>query len=240
MIVVPVMLYGEDGMNFKTLAAAAVMALGGLSAPSFAAVILSGGGSPISVDATNPPGQDFLPELLGVTGGAGNSTLYSGDTTTPLSLIASGGDEIRLIFSLVAAESDFDNELLFNGSSVISENEFFDSVDFATGVLNGETFSVDVAFGTDIASLLTFRVSGGPATFDADTDHEFGIFADATQIGGLTTFYLGLDDNGNNEDDNHDDIIIRVEASIVPLPATGLLLLGGIGGLAFMRRRKQS
>lgn len=224
-------------MNFKTLTAAVAIVLGGMTAPSLAAVVLSDGGSPIEVDASNPPGQNFLTQLLGVTGGAGSSTLYSGDAATPLKLEASG--KVKLTFSLVAAESGFDNELLFGGAPIITETESNASVDFATGVLNGQTFSTVVSGSTDIASLLSFRVNGGPLIFDA-SDHEFGVFADKTQIGGLTRFYLGLDDDGNSSDDNHDDIIVRVEASIVPLPASGLLLLGGLGGLAFMRRRKTS
>jgi hypothetical protein len=38
--------------------------------------------------------------------------------------------------------------------------------------------------------------------------------------------------------DNHDDFLIRVNVAAVPLPAGGLLLIGALGGLAVLRRRK--
>ncbi|MEP1356287.1 MAG: VPLPA-CTERM sorting domain-containing protein [Tateyamaria sp.] len=36
------------------------------------------------------------------------------------------------------------------------------------------------------------------------------------------------------------DLVVAVQASVVPLPAGGLLLLGGLGGLAALRRRKKA
>ena len=58
------------------------------------------------------------------------------------------------------------------------------------------------------------------------------------------TLFLFFDDGGAGNDDNHDDLVVRLsigdgntDPSPVPLPATGLLLLGALGGMRMMKRR---
>lgn len=64
----------------------------------------------------------------------------------------------------------------------------------------------------------------------------FATFADLGNTRSGSVLYLFFDDDGANNDDNHDDLVIRISA--VPLPAGGLLLIGAVGGLALLRRRK--
>ncbi|WP_272491272.1 VPLPA-CTERM sorting domain-containing protein [Roseovarius autotrophicus] len=215
----------------KTFLAASALAIATSSVASAATVNLTSAEIGMAVDSIS--GQAFTSQLESV----GASTLFTGDPETPLQLIASG--PLRLTFSLVAAESGFNNALLFDGTTVIQENVSNESVDFATGILNGQTFSTVVGAG-DFASRLSFSIGDANSTmFSSDTGN-FGVFADTATLGALTRFYLALDDGGANDDGDFDDIIVRVDVSAVPLPAGGLLLLTALGGVAALRRRRKA
>lgn len=91
-------------------------------------------------------------------------------------------------------------------------------------------------------------VDGNTATYeellDADYDPQlsFSEFAgvDFSRIGALQFF---ISSTGTN--DSVDGAVTQIEVRAgdvapVPLPASGLLLLGGMGGLSFLRRRKKA
>ena len=65
----------------------------------------------------------------------------------------------------------------------------------------------------------------------------FGPGAEADTTG--TSLWLFFDDNGI-AGDNHDDLVVRLTISTVPLPASFLLLGGSLVGLTAMRRRRRS
>ncbi len=217
----------------KTYLAAATIALTTLGTAASAATLTAD--TTLGLAPGVPAGQDFVADLQA----AGVTDLYSGNTSIMIDR------EVRVTFTLVGAESTFDNTLIFDGTDIIKEG--IDSAEVAapdmlTGTLAGG-FGMDSYvtnfLGGDLASLLSFQINTAGPSFSA-VDDEFGVFVDSSTVGNLSTFFLALDDNGNDIDDNHDDIIVRVDLTAVPIPASGLLLLAGMGGLAAMRRRQKA
>lgn len=216
----------------KKYLAAATIALTTLGSAAGAATLTAD--TTLGLAPGQPAGQDFVTELQA----AGVTDLYSGNTSIMIDR------EVRVTFTLVGAESSFNNTLLFDGVDIIAEAIGAAQVatPMLTGLLDGGlglNQYVTNFTGGDLASLLSFQVNAAGPSFDA-TDHEFGVFADSSMINNLSVFFLALDDNGNDVDDNHDDIIVRVDLTAVPIPASGLLLLAGLGGLAAVRRRQKS
>lgn len=123
---------------------------------------------------------------------------------------------------------------IFNSGTAVNASQLFNNV--AAGML-------DFAFGINsgVASLFNGANpgSGGPSNFFVTFENEI---ASSGQIA-----YLFLDDSGS-ADDNHDDLVVRlaitngnISIAPIPLPAAGFLLIGGLGALAAVaRRRKQS
>jgi hypothetical protein len=106
----------------------------------------------------------------------------------------------------------------------------------------------------DILSSLEFKTNGPSSEGAANAaigEDGFGIFGTSDSTPNFFAnpngrLYFGYDDNGANEDDNHDDMIVSMEflllssAETVPEPAT-LAIWGlglGIAGLVRLRRRQ--
>jgi hypothetical protein len=131
----------------------------------------------------------------------------------------------RVTFTEVAAESGYNNGLEVSGLGSMSETN---------DVIDGEVLSGN--FSGSLMSVLKFFSNVGPSVTPGDEG--FSVFASGGSGGSFSSFFIAYDDR-NQVDDNHDDYIVRVDVSPVPLPAAGWMLIAGLVGIAAIKRRKK-
>jgi len=210
-------------MNKFSAILAGVSAMALPAAANASAVITFGATTPIPSPANN----FATPELSGL-----GLTRYA---TTGASIALDANAVLR--FDFLGSESGFNDT--FTAAGGVTYTEFTTFINnFGSPLLIGQAA---YAAGS-LAGLLTFTSSGPGATSGVGSDG-FGIFLGANQTSGtaVSTFYLGYDDQINNIDDNHDDMIIRVTVlPPVPEPATWMTMLLGFAAVGVgMRRRKR-
>ncbi|MEP3635608.1 MAG: hypothetical protein ABJM43_24005 [Paracoccaceae bacterium] len=223
-----------------TTASAALLALGtAASASTFS--LVGGTAGIIPGGATN----EVLIETFNLGGAAG----YFG---AQVELDAASDIEVAFF----GYEAGFTNEFSFGGTTTTTD-------DLELGV-NGNSQS---EFAADEASpLSSYTASGigaGLLDFSFLTDGNVpnptvnNLLGNPDNTGTNPNFFVSFgrdslaqsiflffDDGGAENDDNHDDLVVRLtigsgqtEPNPVPLPATGLLLLGALGGMRMMKRR---
>lgn len=180
----------------------------------------------ITFGATSPvPGNnDFQTELANL-----GLTLF---TTTGATLTL---DEPSLLtFEVLGTESGY-NDTFTAGSLSVTEYTSLANLFASPYLLGAENFGAG-----SLAGILNFSSSQGVNATVGDDG--FGIFLGANDFSGMLTnvFYIGYDDQVTGQDDNHDDLILRVTVSpAVPEPATWAMMLLGFGAAGFMLRRRR-
>lgn len=156
--------------------------------------------------------------------------------------LTGGPSDITVTFH--GREAEFDNMFLWNGVPIFS-NSSFENKAFSAAGFASQTFD-NVGSG-----LLPFSFStpsgdvpngSNPDNVNISLPNFFMSFADEDAISGPSVV-LWLDD-ANDIDDNHDDMVISFSGgnftTIIPLPASVLMLLAALGGLGLVSRRRSA
>lgn len=219
-------------MMTKFLASAVLVTALAVGAASAATLSITGGTSGLV------PGSTATNNALGPLGFGTSLAGYYGANIQ----LAGSGD---LKFELLGAEAGNTNTFTYSptGQSLTdigdgNPNGFFNPAGIGSfSVANVLAGLLQFSFSTSGGNLTVLNGANPNNTNPASAGiNFFATFADTVNSRAGSVLYLFFDDDGANNDDNHDDLVIRISA--VPVPAAGLLLVGALGGLAALRRRK--
>ena len=150
---------------------------------------------------------------------------------------ATSDDPFELTFEYLFKEADYNNGFLVNGTEIFNTATAQAGDTFTMTWYGGATL-LDFQFRPDGLTNVTNAGNdgGAPANIFTMTDPETG------------DIILALDDSGFNNDDDYNDLVVRVSATAInepPVaevgePATLALLGMGILGLAMTRTRRKA
>lgn len=178
---------------------------------AFVAAMSAGAASASTVTAT------------GISTDGGTTFNYVGTATSDRTMSGNAlGSPDGFFYSIgLGGEAIFDFGTLFNSPGSV--------VEITNGSRSSYPESADIYVSTD-GSTYSLATSVNNAT--ATNAFSFSV------AGGPFQYLKVVDTSGAPSTDGYD--IDSISVSAVPLPATGLLLLGGLGGIAALKRRKKA
>lgn len=226
--------------NLAKILAAGALALS-LAGTASAATLTINGGTAGTVPGGATNGNNALVPLgLAATAGGPYAGYYGGQIGLTTNTKA------KIKYTLLGWEASYLN-------TFTSGANFFgsDGSGGKAGVWNAAGFTsflsttlpglLSFNFETDGGAGPTLSVNNGTNTVPSKNKVNFfaSVVGDPTATEGKS-LYLFFDDDGNTQDDNHDDLVVRVDVAAVPVPAAGFMLFGALGGLAALRRRRKA
>ena len=149
-------------------------------------------------------------------------------------------------FEFFGSEAGYNNQLIFGapytgtpaietGGGTGGGNGDFQATPLATFVSSDLDFIIRSWNGTTNIGQAENSANGNPddSNDGVNVPNFFLSFGDDTTRSGRSV-WLFLDDGGAQENDNHDDMVLRI--SVVPLPPAVLMLGLGLAGMAGLRR----
>lgn len=207
---------------------AAALALG-VATPASAVLMSSGG---VSGTISTADGNDGVIPIYG-------TNTRSGFYGANLSL--TGAVPATVTVTFLGREAEFNNMFEWDGSTI------FQNSSFANNAFSNAGFASQ-SFLNVVSGLLPFLFStpNGDAVNGSNNDNTgpqvpnffLSFDSDGTATSG-NSVVLWLDD-AKDVDDNHDDMVIRITATPIPLPASVLMLLAALGGLGVLSRRRSA
>ena len=179
----------------------------------------------------------FRAQLTGIglsryTHNAGTSVSLSGPAT--------------LTFEYIGSESGFHNMFTVTGVGGFSRQEVSGGIEHWNAA--GADFGTALNYAAGVISNWQFSSPGRPTPgpFGIGTE-QFGIFLPSSSgVYSSSVLYLGFDDEPGSDDDNHDDMIIRVTATPfvdpqgIPEPSSWAMLIAGFGLVGAAQRKRKA
>ena len=223
-------------MNMKFLATSAVAAVM-LSAPAFAATVVIDDFSTDQIAVDTPAFGVGSPSTT-----FGGTFIGTSRTFEVTNTQRTGDAGFETVLQANSGILSFNNASGAQGTATLTYEGLFDLMNT---VDNGYFFFDVLAFD----SIANFMLSGEDAdgnllSYDELLDGDFSPILRFSEITGSDVFdfsrvaSLSFSISSSGLIDSTDGRLDSIEVSAVPVPAAGLLLLGAMGGLAGLRRRK--